>query len=207
MRRIAMIFAAAVMSLALGASRASAVGVGGYFEFGGGSGEFEFSDIPDSEFDVDAGYGGLGFVLDTSPGGTGLFSYRLNVGFEGLNLDPEDYDDTIELGGFVVDNTFAFAVVRVPAVRVWVGPQIRLAFYSGETENSNLDTELGAFGIGLAAGANVYPNPNGRFALAPSLGFRHVEYGGEMDDGFGGTDDFEGRTDLFYLNLAILFGR
>ncbi|HEY6007865.1 MAG TPA: hypothetical protein VIU40_06030 [Geobacteraceae bacterium] len=207
MRRIAMIFAAAAMCMALGASRASAVGVGGYLELGGGSGEFEFSDISNSEFDVDASYGGLGFVLDTSPGGTGVFSYRLNVGFEGLTLDPDDFDDNIELGGFVIDNTFAFAVVRAPAVRVWVGPQIRLAYYSGETENSNLDTDLGAFGIGLAAGANIYPNPQGRFALAPSLGFRRVGYAGEMDDGFGGTDDLEGYTNLFYLNLAVLFGR
>ena len=206
MRRFSMVLAAVLMCMALGASRASAVGVGGYLELGGGSGEFEFSDIADSEFDVDAGYAGLGFVLDTSPGGTGVFSYRLNVGFEGLNLE-DDTDDTLELGGFVIDNTFAFAVVRVPAVRVWVGPQLRLAFYSGETDDSNIEADLGAFGIGLAAGANIYPNPHGRFALAPSLGFRRVGYGGEAEDEFGNTEDFEGYTNLFYLNLAVLFGR
>ncbi len=184
---------------------ALAVGFGGSVEIGGGTGEFEYSDIPNSDFDVDAGYFGMNFVFDTNPGGEGVFAYRLNAGFEALNLE-DDYDDTLELGGLVFDNTFAFGFVRTPAVKVWAGPQVRLAFYGGETDKSNIDVNLVAFGIGVAAGANIYPNPQGRFAICPSLGFRRVGYGGTAEQP-GGDEDIEGYTNLFYLNVAFLYGR
>lgn len=190
---------------------ARAVGLGGYLEFGGGSGEFEYPDTNLGEFDVDAGYFGLGFVFDTNPGEEGIFAYRLNAGFEGLNLE-DDSNDTLELGGLVFDNTFGFALVRTPVVKLWVGPQLRLAFYSGETDNSDndpahTDADLAAFGIGVAMGANIYPNPNGRFAICPTLGYRRVSYAGTAEFPDGTDEDLEGYTDVLFLNVSFLFGR
>lgn len=210
MRRIAMIFAAAAICMALGASRASAVGIGGYLEFAGGGGEF---DIDDSGVtytdDVTTSSGTLGFILDTGPGGTSPFSYRLNLGLERLDIEFDDLDDTLEMGGLVIDNTFAFAAVRSPAFRLWMGPQLNLGFYGGEFEdNSDIEAYLTSLAIGFTVGANIYPNPNGRFAISPSIGLRYTGYWGEWEDTTTDySDDLEGGTGSFFFNVAFLFGR
>ena len=185
------------LSLATGAQ---AAGAGGYLELTSGSGEFEYETSPD--FDVDSDSVGFGFVFDTDLADKRVFNYRLNVGFEALDLEDED-DDTLELEGLVIDNTFGFAIVRERDFRWWAGPQLSLGFYSGETDNGIMTADLAAIGVGGITGVNFL---SGNFCTSISVGFRYMGYAGEAEY-FGYKEDLEGNTSIIFINAAILFGR
>lgn len=182
------------------AGQVLAIGLGGYLEAAGGDGDFEYESSP--EFDVDVAAAGLGFVLDTDLTDNGVFNYRLNVGFESLDLD-DDFDDTLELGGLVVANTFGFAIIRQPNFRWWAGPQIRVGFYNGEVDiDPDTDYDLVSFGIGGVMGVNFMA---GNVCFSTSLGLLATEFTGEAD-GPGYNEDIDGSTTTAFLNFAVMFG-
>lgn len=191
----------AVLLIVVGVLPAAAAGVGAYAEFATGSGDFEYDFSP--EFDVDAESAGVGFVFDTNLSGPQVFNYRLNVGYERLDLE-DDFNTTLELDGLVIDNTFGFALASSPTFRWWLGPQVRIAFYNGETDNGFEEIDLAAFGVGAVTGMNFH---NGNLCASVSLGARITGYAGESEDAFGFTTDLEGNTGTVFLNLAMLFGR
>ncbi len=65
---------------------------------------------------------------------------------------------TMELGGLVINNTFAFGGNLSEKIRLWGGPQIQVGFYYGETDKDYLGDEISfegaTVGIGVAGGAN-----------------------------------------------------
>jgi len=200
MRKILRVSVVASFFLFCTAGQVLAIGLGGYFEVAGGDGEFEYDDSP--EFDVDATAGGFGFVLDTDLTDNGIFNYRLNVGFESLDLE-DDFNDTLELGGLVVANTFGFAIIKQPDFRWWVGPQIRFGFYGGELESDPVtDYGLVSFGIGGVTGINFMA---GNVCFSTSIGILSTGFAGEAD-GPGYNEDFDGNTASAFLNFAVLFG-
>lgn len=191
------------------ATPAVAVGFGIFGELEAGDGDFEF-DFSD-EFDVDVDVFSVGLAFDTDPLGEKVFNYRLNVGYSRLELE-DDYSDTLELDGFIVDNTFCFAMVRSPNMRVWLGPQVRVGYYSGESDTSyyvddfdagdDIDVELVTFGLAGVVGANFRMGYSGAFGI--SGGVRFSGYAGEAEF-LGHDEDLEGDATTFFITATALF--
>lgn len=183
------------------AGQAMAVGFGVYLEGAGGDGEFKYEHS--SDFDVDAEATGFGMLMDTDLSDRGVFNYRLNIGYEKLDLE-DDFGTTLDLDGLVVANTFGFGLVRRPHFRWWVGPQVRMGYYTGSPKGySTSDYELVSFGVGGVTGWNFI---NDNFCISTSLGLMTTGYAGEKDD-LGTTYDFDGHTNTIFLNVAFLFGK
>lgn len=186
-----------------------AVGLGASLEVSGGSGELNFDDPLLDDTNVDTGAVGLNFVLDTSPL-RGPLSYRLNVGFESMAMttSSEQSGDevTFQLGGIVLDNTLAFSVLQSERVKLWLGPQLRLAAYSGETDEDvlgeKIEVDFTGVGIGLGFGGNFAVGRN--MCLAGTLGYRYTSYSGETD-WLGETNDMSGNSSVVFLNFAFMF--
>jgi hypothetical protein len=193
---------------------ARAVGIGPYVDFSGGSGEFEW-DRSNFEFDVDVATGAVGLAIDTAPTGRSYFNYRLNIGLEAQDLE-DDSGTTMELGGLTIENVFCFTVANQPRLRWWVGPLVRLGFYSGETDFyydsfgdlNRTEADLFEFGIGVATGLNIRVNRN--LILAPSAGFRFIGASGEGEiinytAGTRDEEDLTGGFSTLFVNFALLF--
>ena len=196
-----------------------ALGLGFYGDLAGGGGEAEW-DTATQSFDIDLVSGGFGFALDTAAVSEKKFSYRLLLGFEGQTIEDE-YDSDLDLGGLVIDNVFAFSLLRRPDVRLWAGPLVRIGFYSGETDTYDIGAgfseklefdSVTEFGIGGVFGANF--KVARRMILAPSVGFRYIGGAGEADiivtdtgTGISSTsnDDLVFAAFTAFINLAVLF--
>jgi hypothetical protein len=177
----------------------SAVGVS--LEFGGGSGNFDENEII-FDTDVDTGYANIGFVYDSNPYAEyGNFSYRLNIALEGR--DFKDRGVTLETGALVFDNTFAFTLAKSMNATFWIGPQIRVGFMGGETDEFDpLEVRGSMFGLGAVVGTNIKTASNVGMSL--SAGVRGTALAGEMTEGQF-SDDYTGHTNEAFMNLALLF--
>lgn len=205
MKKLVLVLMAASLAILAWGPAAHAIGTGVYFSGGGGSGTFEWDD-EDESFDSDQKSLGVGFVMDTAVRNQSPFNYRLQIGYEALDLKDE-FDTTLEMGGVVFDNTFGFAMVQTPTFRLWGGPQIRLGYFSGETDKKRLgeaiSVDLAAVGVGLALGANFGISQN--FALGATLGVRTTGYAGE-GEWRGEKDNLTGGTTVGFVDLCLLFG-
>ena len=136
-----------------------------------------------------------------------LFNYRLNVGYDKLDVEGDDWNDTtLELGGLVIDNTFGFGVLRTETFRLWLGPQVRLGFYGGETDNSGTKLEAALFAFGLAPVVGANWNLGDSFTLSLVAGYRFMGFAGGVDlsdDSDDGT--FTGSGNMGFLNLSAMF--
>jgi hypothetical protein len=206
---------ALVFISSLWCSSALAVGIGGYVDVSGGSGDAEWdSDV--QRWDIDTNAAGFGFVLDTAPMNERTFNYRLNAGLAAQNIE-DDFGFKIESGGIYAENIFGFALIRDENVRWWLGPLVRVGIYSGETDTFNtgggtqqIDFDYIELGIGAVTGLNF--NINDRLILAPSLGFRICGFAGtgEINEYVGGVhyyweEDISGGTTSAFANFAVLF--
>jgi hypothetical protein len=198
---------------------AHALSLGGYFEAGGGTAKVEHpnsrADVDDSQ--VDAGAIGGGFSLDTAVRGPSIFNYRLHLGFGGQGY-YDDSDRYVAVGGIVLDNIFGFALVRTDRFRLWIGPTLRLGYYSGHLYNEDYydygghhhDDEVGdyhayAVGGGLALGANFAVGRS--FNICPTIGYRYTKHYGSWntDSSYGDRDgDARGWTSMGYAGVDFL---
>lgn len=205
MKKLVLVLMAASLTILAWGPAAQAIGTGVYFSGGVGSGTFEWDDDNDS-FDSDEKALGVGFVMDTAVRNQSPFNYRLQIGYEALDLKDE-FDTTLEMGGVVLDNTFGFAMVQTPNFRLWGGPQIRLGYFTGESDTKVLgeaiSVDLAAVGVGLALGANFGITES--FALGATLGVRATGYAG-TGEWRGESDNLTGRTTVGFVNLCLLFG-
>ena len=182
----------------LGISSASALGLGTYYNLGWGDGEIEFDNDDDyyyhddDKFDIDTDHRGraIGFVLDTNVAKNALFNYRLNVA-----LDTIDFGHGLELDGCVMDHTFGFGVLRNKYVRLWIGPQINLAYYEKH------DFDLFGIGIGPAMGVNIHAGDFISFTV--TSGYKYNFLFGSYDDYY--DDDYDGYEGQYYINFGMLF--
>lgn len=181
----------------------AAIGIS--FEAGGGSGSFD-ENMLIYDTDIDTSFGSIGFVYDSDPyAENGTFSYRLNIALEGRDIEDET-GEPIETGGLCFDNNFAFSLARHDQRNIWFSPQLRLGFLSGETAHSIMGAPLeisGAMvGLGLVIGVNQRLNDT--TGLSFSGGIRRIGYAGDMTWG-GMSDDFSGRSNELFINIALLF--
>lgn len=190
-------------------------GMGIYVPFGTGSGTFTLTDLSDVELNYDGTYaGGFGIVLDTKIARDGLFNYRLNLGvINGSNT----YEGGTEQNGYkyyTLDNSFGFGVVRTSWLRLWIGPQIRIAYMNMEDNSNGYTEKINGVGFGFAPviGANFNFGPV--FTAALDLGFRFSSYAGTWD--YEGYNEYSGYYDtwnesftrsenMFFINFSLLF--
>ena len=213
-RRWTLVLLVAVVSAGSAGRAEAVVAMGPYLDFSSGNGTFKW-DSDNKDFDVDMNSGAFGFALDSSKGDQSNFSYRLNVGIERQNLKDQS-DVNMKMGGGVLENVFAFAMIRQPEMRWWVGPLLRIGYYGGEsdeyhnTDGDRCKTEsnLVEFGVGVATGINLKIGPH--IYLAPSAGVRFIGVAGtgtikNLDLHSQYDDDFSGNLTSFFANFSLLF--
>ena len=97
-------------------------------------------------------------------------------------------------------------------VRFWLGPQIRLAYYTGDRDD--VDLKLFVFGIGPVLGVNFPMGPVATMSL--SGGFRILGYAGQEEytyyDSYytsyqDSTSDITITGGMAFFNVSVLFGR
>ena len=197
----------------LASSTAFAVGFGAFIDVSGGSGEAEWASDYDS-WDIDSSSFSGGFVFDTSPTNRSPFNYRLNVGVSSQKLQ-DDAGIDLKSTGIYIENIFGFAIVKNENFRWWIGPLVRVGYYSGKTDtiqygyySFKTEVDYAEFGIGAVTGINFKA---GNVIISPSVGLRFTGFYGNGDTKYRdiyGThsdeDDIDGYTTTAFANLAVL---
>ncbi len=208
MKKASVIICALVFIVLLFTGNSSAIGLGMYINFGGGTGEAELDVEGSEEFDIDTNFFGVGFQFETNPLSVKkkVFSYRFQAGIEGRNIEKDD-DMTMELGGLVINNTFAFGGNPSKKIRLWIGPQVLVGFYGGETDEEYLGDEISfsgaAFGLGVAGGAN-FGLGSGKTILTTTIGVRSIGFAGEAE-WYDQDEELTGNAGEFFFSVGILF--
>ena len=207
MRKLSAIVYILLLSVLVFANSSLAIGLGMYIDLGAGSGEAEYDFQGAEEFDIDTNFFGFGFQLETSPlTKNKVFSYRLQVGLEAREIE-DDNNVTLELGGLVINNTFAFGGNTSEKVRLWGGPQILIGFYGGETDKEYLGDEISftgaAFGLGAAGGAN-FGVGSGNTILTTTIGVRALGIAGDSE-WYNEEEELKGHIAEFFVSVGILF--
>jgi hypothetical protein len=190
--------------VALPAMDADALGLGGYINFSSGTSTWT-ADDGNSEWDIDSDrkITDLGFVLDTAVARDTLFNYRLQLGYENWE-DDNAAGEKLDLTGFVMTHDFGFGVLRTPNVRLWLGPEVKLAFVTGSPDGSpDFDVSLFDFGIGPVIGANF--NIGSTVTLAVKTGYLFEGFAGVGRQSSFDDITYTGRASEIFINFAILF--
>lgn len=196
----------AMVGLILSPSNGNAFGIGLYVPVAGaGTSTWTISsDFGDNKEDYDfTGNGGFGIVLDTKVARDGLFNYRLNIGMQNATYSYQGLDFK-DFKLYVLDNSFGFGVVRTRFMRLWIGPQVRLAAMNRSKDG----TDLSAFGFGLAPVIGANFNFGRMLTAAVDLGYRFTSFGGKIEssDSYGSySNDFTIGQQAFFLNISFLF--
>ena len=207
MKKRSVIIGTLILSVCLFAGNALAVDFGFYFDLGKGSGEAEYDVAYSEKFDLDSDFFGAGFQFETSPiTPHKVFSYRFQAGLESRDMKDED-GTTLELGGIVINNTFAFGGNTSERIRLWGGPQILVGFYNGETdkklEGDKIEFTGAAFGLGLAGGAN-FGLGSGNTILTTTIGLRGLGFAGNAE-WYNEDEKLEGNLTEFFISVGMLF--
>ncbi|MBW2177629.1 MAG: hypothetical protein JRH03_11895 [Deltaproteobacteria bacterium] len=113
----------------------------------------------------------------------------------------------MELGGVVINNTFAFGGNTSEKIRLWGGPQVLIGYYSGETDKEYLGDELSfsgaTFGLGVAGGAN-FGLGSGNTILTTTIGMRAIGFAGQAE-WYDESEGLSGNATEFFLSVGILF--
>lgn len=190
------LFIAATVASSFGLSEASAFGLGVY---GGLSSSTADVTVENSNTGIgstlskDAGHKSFGLILDSAVAKDKLYNNRFQIGLDQFTLKPGQGASSYDLKGLVISNDFGFGIVRSEYVRFWIGPELRISFLRGETQNSlgvaTHDTTLIGWGIGPVLGLNV------NMGKAAALGIK----GGYLYNGYYGTGS--SKNDALYSNV------
>lgn len=176
-----------------------------------GSSEAEKDSDPNF-WDIDSNSVAGDLVFDTSPTKQSFFNYRLNIVLAGQ--DCEDvYDDSLESTGIYIENIFGFAILKKESLCWWLGPLVRLGYYTGEDNSllvgTDLEGDYAEFGVGAVTGLNFKA---GTVTMFPSIGLRYSGYEGTGGVTYNGysyeysyKEDIEDYATTVFANFAILF--
>ena len=130
-----------------------------------------------------------------------LFNYQLNLGYDEFT-NKTDISTGLKLGGLMISNAFGFGIVRTSGFRLWMGPEIRLAWPRGSL--SGIDYDFFGAGVGPVLGMNF--NLPGTVSFVVKAGYQFMHYEGTVDSSTTYTSyDNEIRERLIYVNIGILF--
>jgi hypothetical protein len=171
-------FIAVVFTLCLlsGAHQAAAAGLGAYLSGAAGNADNGSS----------VKHMGGGLSLDTGIDSDKLFRYRLQLGYEHIEMSPGRLSDIRD--GVSSDSYFGFRLIRGDTATWWLGPEVRLGWFTGENEAGP------AFGIGAATGVDIPLSHT--LTLSVTGGYRNVLHIYVMD----GLDER-----LFHLDVSLLW--
>jgi hypothetical protein len=188
------------------------VGLGFYLSpFNSGNATVDWDDIYIEKDDWPMTYWGFGFVFDTRIAKRGLFNYRLNLGYEHVKYTEESDVGYISDSYFRIklDNTFGFGILQSRLIRLWTGPQLRLAFENFPGNYNNFVNDGYAFGAGIAAvlGINIHLNNFTSFSF--DLGYRINGYTGAGASGSGFSAEYDKDASIseqeLFFNLYFIF--
>ena len=184
-----------------------AASFGIYADYGSGSGEADVDTIGPNDFDIDTNLVGLGFQMETDPMTQNrVFSYRCQAGLESRDLEDKD-GVTFELAGVMLNNTFAFGSNVSDNVRIWVGPQVLIGLYAGETDEAYLGDDISfagvLFGLGIAAGAN-FALGNDAPIITTTVGIRSFGMAGATE-WYDDDDDMTANGSEIVASVGIMF--
>lgn len=210
MKRILGLLLALVVTAGI-VSNAEAAGFGVYGNVGSGSATwkpdyFYISYLvysPDA-WKADTLHEGIGFVLDTAVAKDNIFNYQLNAGYDKFSSDATAGGRTLDLRGVMMSHTFGFGIIRTSGLRVYLGPEIRLAWQNG----SEPGYEYNLFGTGIGPALGINFNFSGNVTVAVKAGYQMMNYEGEADELLmGALADYDLEVDekLVYLTVGLVF--
>jgi len=183
------------MALSFWVSNSFALGLG----LSLGQGTEEWEDQDDSILvnnNGDRKVSSVGFVLDTAVANNKVFNYRLTLMAEENERDSGGA--YVNLKGYAMTHDFGFGVFRNKHVRLWLGPQLKGAYYEEMTHSSN-GVEIGdaiGFGLNAVAGVNVH------LPKVVSFGFTA---GYQVLGAYGGDYDLTDQYDLDVTSSGPFF--
>lgn len=199
---------AAVLALATavatlgGHTPAHAASIGVYGSLGAGTADWDentFEGFDNTRDNRDTRHGGAGLVFDASAPFAPL-GYRLNVGWERITHERRFDVARLELEGIVVDQDLTLQLIGPGPLRLWVGPELRLAFFDGSWDGGG-DEDFLAIGIGPVFGADFNISP--AMAVSWKVGYLYTGYSGRgSDSSFDDSSLAEGHV---YASVALLF--
>jgi hypothetical protein len=208
MRKIFIIaFALIVISLATTSAHASGLGV--YLNGGFGDSDIEtgpywwsVTNTYDSDLEVLSG----GLVFDTNLSKDRIFNYRLELGRGTYTWQDFPAGMETELNQTVMTHDFGFGILRNKAVRLWLGPEIRISRINDEVDGVEYD--MIGFGVGLAIGLNI--NLRGPITIGLKASLMDQVMNGDFtyDDPITGlttTDDISTDDYLTLVTAAFIF--
>jgi len=199
-----------------------AIGFGLYFSpFNAGNSIVDWDNVGTDTNNWNTKHWGYGFIFDTRVARKGTFNYRLNVGFEIVEF-KEKRNETNPKDSyfrFKIDNTFGFDIIQSSLLRLWFGPQIRLANerfpvvkyveWSEYDYDEYIDDDDGsAFGVGIAPVLGINLNLGNKNSLSFDFGYRLNRYIGRHYTGSGVSLRHEQATitekEIFF-NFSYIF--
>jgi hypothetical protein len=200
MRKIAVLCIGLVAALFLGISAAHAAGFGFYGSMGGDRSSTWSNDNSPS-YKVKTIHQGAGFAFDTAVAEDRFFNYRLELGYDEFASKAAGGNE-VKLSGLIISNDFGFGIVRTDGFRLWMGPEIRLAWPRG----SNLGVDYDFFGVGAGPVLGMNFNLPGTVSFTVKAGYQFMHYNGTADSSTSSTSyDNDIREHLVYVTFGILF--
>jgi hypothetical protein len=201
---ITAVAAATLAALLAWAPAAHAGGIGIYGLAGAGGADWQDGWNEDDHWDNsdnwrDTTHTGAGLVFDAGYPGAFL-GYRMSVGWERVEQDGAAGVPGLTLEGVVVDQDLTMTLVRGP-LRLWVGPELRLAYLNGEW-GGGAHEDFFAAGLGPVIGFDIALGPAA--ALSWKLGYLVTSYA-PTSNSFDEHDDASIGEGHAYASLAILF--
>ncbi|MEN8136538.1 MAG: hypothetical protein ABFS18_13535 [Thermodesulfobacteriota bacterium] len=198
-------FALIVISLATTSAHASGLGV--YLSSGFGDSDIEtgpwwsVTDTHDSDLELLSG----GLVFDTNLSKNRLFNYRMELGRGTYTWQDFPAGMETELNQTVMTHDFGFGILRNKAVRLWLGPEIRISRTNDEVDG--IEYDMTGFGVGLALGLNINLPGSVTIGLKTSLMDQVMNGDFTYDDPVTGltTDDISTDDYVTLVTAALIF--
>jgi hypothetical protein len=164
-------------------------------QFGFGFPESDVLDLLDrNEF-------AIGFSMDTNVAADRLFNYRLDVGYHRSAWVDDLFATVSGFGssnGVMLNNVFGFGVLRTSAVRVWLGPAIRMNF------DVYPDAELFDYQLGVGPQLGINLNTGSVFTIVLSSAYNY-KWGWFLDTSVLEEGVTSHRDHYVSVNLSFLF--
>ena len=78
-------------------------------------------------------------MFDTAVAQDKFFNYQLNLGYDEFTNKLPGSSRDLKLGGLMISNSFGFGIVRTDGFRLWMGPEIRLAWPRGSQSGTDYE--------------------------------------------------------------------
>jgi len=155
----------------------------------------------DEEASIDYNHFGGGIFFDSRLAANRIFNYRIALIYEKVTYDGSRSDNYF--ARFAVDQSFGFGILRNKNVRLWLGPQVRLAYMSWQDNNPTHENWRLGFGVAPMFGSNFHLGSV--ITLCLDIGVRSNFYYGEWKDSYTYNNFYEEESDNYYLTYYEIF--